>query len=127
VAEARKLAFGGKLAEALALTQSAITASPTGHGRFLARLEMAELAAGAGQPGLARAVFEDLDREMRERGLESWDPKLAARCLEGLWTVLRAGTKPAAGVKGSVEPSALTMIYDRLCRLDPAAALRLGG
>jgi type VI secretion system protein VasJ len=126
LAEARKLAFGGKLAEALALTQVAIIAAPTGEAKFLARMEMAELASGAGQPGLARAIFEDLDREIRERGLESWDPKLAARCLEGLWTALRAGTKSAAGVKGSVEPATLTVIYDRLCRLDPAAALRLG-
>jgi type VI secretion system protein VasJ len=126
LAEARKLAFGGKLEAALALTQSAIAAAPNGQARFLSRLAMAELAAGAGQQSLARAVFEDLDREMRERGLESWDPKLAARCLEGLLSALRAGTKAAPGVKGSIEPSAVSMIYDRLCRLDPAAALRLG-
>jgi hypothetical protein len=63
---------------------------------------------------------------MGQRGLESWDPQLAARCLEGLLQVLRSAAKSSPGVKGGVEPAAVGMIYDRLCRLDPAAVLRLG-
>jgi type VI secretion system protein VasJ len=124
MAEARKLAAAGKLAEALALSQAAVAAAPTGLARFTTRLDMAELASGAGQPGLARAIYEDLDREMGQRGLESWDPKLAARCLEGLLKVLRVAAK--SGAKGGVEQNAVGVIYDRLCRLDPAAVLRLG-
>jgi hypothetical protein len=126
MAEARKLAAGGKLAEALAVSQAAVAAAPTGLLRFMTRLEVAELAAAAGQPALARALFEDLDREMGQRGLESWDPQLAARCLEGLLRVLRQATKSAPGVKGGVEAATVGVIYDRLCRLDPAAVLRLG-
>jgi type VI secretion system protein VasJ len=126
MAEARKLAASGKLAEALAVSQAAVAQAPTGLSRFHTRLEMAELAAAAGQPALARAVYEDLDREIGQRGLESWDPQLAARCLEGLLQVLRNAAKSAPGVKGGVEPKEVGMIYDRLCRLDPAAVLRLG-
>jgi type VI secretion system protein VasJ len=126
MAEARKLAAAGKLAEALAVSQAAVAAAPTGLARFTTRLEMAELAVGAGQPPLARAIYEDLDREMAQRGLESWDPSLAVRCLEGLLQVLRQAAKAPGGVKGGVEPGAVSVIYDRLCRLDPAAVLRLG-
>ena len=81
---------------------------------------------GAGQPPLARAIYEDLDREIAQRGLESWDPTLAVRCLEGLLQVLRQAAKAPGGVKGGVEPGVVSVIYDRLCRLDPAAVLRLG-
>jgi type VI secretion system protein VasJ len=128
MAEARKLAAGGKLAEALSLSQAAVAGAPTGLARFHTRLEMAELAAAAGQPSMARALFEDLDREMGQRGLESWDPPLAARCLEGLLLVLRQAVKSGGAVpaRGGVEPAVVGMIYDRLCRLDPAAVLRLG-
>src|SRR5262249_48951495 len=82
MAGGRRAGAGGTRAEALAVSQLAAAASPTGLARFTTRLETAELAAGAGQPVLARAIYEDLDREMTQRGLETWDPKLAARCLE---------------------------------------------
>jgi type VI secretion system protein VasJ len=117
LAAARKQLAGGKIAEALATLRSLEAASPDGRGRFRVRLELAKAAAGAGLKAVARATYDELDREVVAHRLEDWEPALASEVLKGAIAATRAlGSDPRA-VK-----DALVSQYQRLCRLDPAAA-----
>jgi type VI secretion system protein VasJ len=120
VAEARKLLGGGKAPEAIALLQKRIEAATSSRQRFRARLALAKLCVGSAQPNMARALYEALDREAVERGLDVWEPALAAECLEGLLTVSRPPPKSAEGLV-----SEFNARYHRLCLIDPGAALRV--
>ncbi|HEX8698801.1 MAG TPA: type VI secretion system protein TssA, partial [Myxococcaceae bacterium] len=77
LAEARKLLGGGKAPEAIALLQKRVEAATSSRQRFRARLALAKLCVGSGQPNVARALYEALDREAVERGLDVWEPALA--------------------------------------------------
>jgi type VI secretion system protein VasJ len=90
---------------------------PGGRARFRARLELARACAGAGLAALAKATYEELDREATEHRLDAWEPALAAECLKGLILSARALAKDPRGATPSLEER-----YQRLCRLDPAAA-----
>jgi type VI secretion system protein VasJ len=120
LAEARKLLGGGKGPEAIALLQKRVEAATSSRQRFRARLALAKLCIGSGQPNVARAFYEALDRESIERGLDVWEPALAAECLEGLLTVSRPPPKSGEGLV-----SEFNARYHRLCLIDPSAALRV--
>ncbi len=75
----------------------------------------------ANQAALAKGVFEGLEREIAAHGLEAWEPALAAASAEGLVLCYRALAKG-----GKPIPPEAGVLYDRVCRLDPAAALRIG-
>jgi type VI secretion system protein VasJ len=120
LAEARKLLSGGNAAAALALLQERVGAAGTGRKRFQARLALARLCATGGQPQLARALYEVLDRECRERGLDEWEPALAAECLEGWLSCSRPPPKSPEALVGDFASR-----YHRLCLIDPSAALRV--
>jgi type VI secretion system protein VasJ len=91
--------------------------------RFVARLLVATILAGASQHTVARAHLEALDKEMLARGLDEWDPALARACLEAHLQCLRT---LARGDRATVVPGSMAVIYDRLSKLDPVAALRAG-
>jgi type VI secretion system protein VasJ len=120
LAEARKLLGGGKAPDAIALLQQRVEAATSSRKRFRARLALAKLCVGSGQPNVARAIFEALDRESIEHGLDVWEPALAAECLEGLLTVSRPPPKSGEGLV-----SEFNARYHRLCLIDPSAALRV--
>ena len=76
--------------------------------------------------GLARAGIAELEgkpdeRDVEAHGLEAWEPALAAASAEGLVLCHRALAKG-----GKPIPPEAGVLYDRVCRLDPATALRLG-
>jgi hypothetical protein len=98
--------------------QGAINSAGNARNRFLARLALAEMAAGAA-PRVALGLFSSLSHEAQSMGLDQWEPELAARCLSGL---IRA-TNEAAKAK---PPVTVDAAYERLCRLDPAAATTIG-
>ncbi|HZA13703.1 MAG TPA: type VI secretion system domain-containing protein, partial [Myxococcaceae bacterium] len=120
-AEARALAAGGKVPEAIALLHARSLSAPGGRARLMARLSLAQLCAGSGQLPLARAIYEELDREIISHGIDSWEPQLAARCLEGLLTATRPPPKAP-----EVIAAAWSARYARLSLLDPSASLRIG-
>jgi type VI secretion system protein VasJ len=120
LAEARKLLGGGKAPEAIALLQKRVEASTSSRKRFRARLALAKLCAASGQANVARALYEALDREAVERGLDVWEPALSAECLEGLLGVSRPPPKSPEGLV-----SEFNARYHRLCLIDPSAALRV--
>lgn len=118
--QARTLASQGKLTEAIALLQTKASSAPTAARAFAARLELARLLLAANQPALARAIYAGLDEEVRARDLETWDPTLAAACLDGYLRSVRAAVK--AGHKVTEDPNVL---YVRLGRVNPLIALQL--
>ena len=120
-ADARKLVGEGKTADAVALLQGRAMSAPTAALAFRTRLELARILLESEQPLLARAIFSGLDEELRTRGLEAWDPSLAAASLEGYVRCLRALTRAGKNV-----PEDTVVLYSRLCRLDPIVAMRLG-
>lgn len=117
IAQARKRLAAGEAKEALGELQALVASRPGGRARFRARLDLARACAGAGLAALAKATYEELDREASEHGLGEWEPALAAECLKGLIVSARALAKDPRGATPSLETC-----YQRLCRLDPAAA-----
>ncbi|MGC3998205.1 MAG: type VI secretion system protein TssA [Anaeromyxobacter sp.] len=115
VAEARALLGAGRVGEGLAALGALVSAQPSGRARFRARLLLARAAAAAGLSGVARGTYESLAAEADQHQLDAWEPALVAECLKGLITAARAAAPGAAGPD-------LNRQYQRLCRLDPAAA-----
>lgn len=121
LAQARTLVGGGKLPEAMGLLQAKVQSARDARARFQLRLGLAQLCQAGGQRALALGLYEGLDLECKERDLDAWEPALAAACLEGLIVCLRQSGKAAPALAAE-----LATRYHRLCRLDPAAALRVG-
>jgi type VI secretion system protein VasJ len=121
VAEAKKMAAAGKAGDAIAMLQAKATSAPSDAGRFRYRLGIGQVCLAANQAALAKGVFEGLEREIVAHGLEQWEPALAAASAEGLVLCYRALAKG-----GKPIPPEASVLYDRVCRLDPAAALRIG-
>ena len=117
LARARQLLEAGDVAAALAATRAGAAAAAGERERFLVRLEVGRILAAAGLQALAQATFAELDREAQARGLDAWEPSLAAACLRGLIASGRALADDPRGV--SLD---LVVSYRRLCRLDPASA-----
>jgi type VI secretion system protein VasJ len=120
VAAARKQLAAGQVAEALAALRVLAASRPDGRGRFRVRLELAKAAAGAGLMAVARATYDELDRDAITHRLDEWEPAVAAEVLKGLIAATRALGNDPRGVKDGLVPQ-----YQRLCRLDPAAALEV--
>lgn len=117
LAEAQKLLAAGQVPEALLKMQAAVEGGRSGRERFQLRLAFAQACAGAGLSALAKALFEDLAREAALHHIDEWDPRLVAGTLKGLIAAARALVKDPRG-----SSTQLGEHYERLCRLDPAAA-----
>jgi type VI secretion system protein VasJ len=113
--EAKSLFSSGKSSEGLALLQSKVQSADSGHARFRLRLELAKLCVAANQAGLARAVYAALAKECTVHDLDTWEPQLSVECLEGLLSFRPSGAL-------SEEDNGY---YQRLCRISPAAAMRI--
>jgi type VI secretion system protein VasJ len=118
--EARKLAARAQLPQATALLQREMASVPQGRERFLWRVELAKLCAGAGAHGIALPLFESLDEEAVRYRLEEWEPQLSVEVVKRLWQCYSALPKQ----EGAAEKAA--QAYARLCRLDLSAAMALG-
>jgi len=117
LAEAKKAAGGGKFADAAKQVQALIDAASNDRNRLLIRLALAEMA-GAGAPRVALGLFGGLAHELDERGLDRWEPELAARCLAGL-------VRARAEAEKAKPPLTSDSAFERLCRIDPEAASKL--
>ncbi|PTL83684.1 type VI secretion system protein TssA [Vitiosangium sp. GDMCC 1.1324] len=106
--------------ETLAQLQARLASATTARARFVARLHMARMCAQSGQLTTARALYEALDAECTAQSLDTWEPALAAACLEGFLTCVTAGKDSPDGLVGD-----FWIRYRRLAQLDPAAALRV--
>lgn len=122
LAEAHKLAVGGKLEDAVdRLTEISRSDAAFGRDRFRAKLAMANACAAAGSPALAEGILAGLSEEIRQFRLEEWEPKMAEACYRSRYEAL------AAMVNESVRSrEELVDVYRQLCRVAPTVALKLG-
>jgi type VI secretion system protein ImpA len=112
---ARELMARGHLPQALQLLMRDAAQQPSGRARFQRRLQMAQLCVGAGQGKVAFPVLEELVKEIDQRQLEEWEatdmiaPPLALllKCLDD--SAENSSTREA--------------VFNRLCRIDPIAAM----
>jgi type VI secretion system protein VasJ len=100
--------------------QVLLASATTARARFVARLRLARMHAQAGQLTPARALYEVLDAECTAHSLDTWEPALAAACLEGFLACTLAGKESTDSLVGD-----LWIRYRRLAQLDPAAASRV--
>ncbi len=111
---AAKLAATGQLGAATALLSRDAAQQPSGRMRYSRRMQIAELCLAGGNSGIATPILKELIDEMERRNLESWE----------------AGdliTKPIAlllrSANGNMDPADRQVLFSRLCRIDPSAAL----
>jgi type VI secretion system protein VasJ len=125
IEESKGLAGSGNLSAALGALAKATEKTGNPRSLFRLRLAMADLCRQQGQWETARGLYETLDGEVMRRGLDTWEPALARSCVEGLLLTFQQRAKNDRSFQ--VEQSRLSVLYDRLCLLDPAAALRIVG
>ncbi len=121
VSEARKLFSSAKAGEAVSRLAAQADSAGSRRERFRAQLALAGLFADMNKPILAGSLLESLDREIEAYRLEEWDPDLAAQALRDLYAWFK---------KNKPKPTPEEMkrggeMFARLCRVDPAAALKL--
>ena len=116
-AEAASLAAAGQLGAATSLLARDAAGQASGRMRYSRRMQIAELCLAGGNAGVATPILRELIEEMERRNLESWESGDLI-------------TKPIAlllrSQNGSMEPAERDMLFTRLCRLDPSAALEIG-
>jgi type VI secretion system protein VasJ len=123
--QAKKLARGKKLGEALTLLEKGAQRTERLEDRVAWKLEVARTLMTAGQDEMALAQLEGLDAELRSSTIEEWDPQL---CVEVLKNLLLCRRKAESSMElGPGEQARSREIMGRLCRLDVAAALELNG
>jgi type VI secretion system protein ImpA len=111
---ARELMARGHLPQAIQLLMRDAAQQPSGRARFQRRLQIAQLCVGAGQAKVAYPVLEELVKEIDQRQLEDWEASdmiasplaLLLKCLDG-----------------SENDSLREAVFNRLCRIDPIAAM----
>lgn len=118
---ALELNRAGRASEAIELIRLARAKAESGRERFLRTLQLAELCGQAGQARVALHLAEELDRQIDEHRLETWEsPDRLARAWSVLCQSLRAvGPEPGNADRWRVA-------YARLCRLDVNRALDIG-
>jgi type VI secretion system protein VasJ len=121
--EAKKLVLEGKVADGLAIGVGLADRSADARLRFRARLSVGKMALDAAKHDLARGMLEHLLGEVERHGLETWEPAACATLYAYLLTATREvsrakGGSPDLEARGQI-------LFDKLCRLDPASAIRL--
>lgn len=124
--EARRLAAGGKLQDAVSLLQQRLSAASMRREQFLWKLNLAKLCMEAGHPRLALPQLESLDDEIRQFSLEQWEPHLSVEVvrtfLQCQQKLMQDAKRPPAEIAEQTSE-----LYARLCRLDMLSALTLDG
>jgi type VI secretion system protein VasJ len=121
-ADADALVTEGKLAEGLGVASALAARGADGRTRFRASLAVGKMALKGSKPEVARAILERLDVEVTRHELEIWEPALCASLYASLLTAMRDG--PRAAKPSPEAANREQAIFEKLCRLDPAAALK---
>ena len=113
-----------KLNEALDLMQSSIDADATRRGRFLRRLNLANLCLDAGQSAMARPILEQLDGEIERFSLDEWEPGLCVK----VWNYLRRCYQTLMSESEQTEDGGsyrekADILFEKICRIDIRAAV----
>ena len=122
--EAKALVFGGNVPDGLSLATQLSMRAVDARTRFRSRISVAQMALDSGKRDIARAMLEALIVEADRHDLDTWEPALSVPLYANLLSCLRGGRGPDE----MPAPETLAreaFLYDKLCRLDPAAALKL--
>ena len=123
ISEARKLLAEAKGADAVARLSDAMDGANGRRNRFRAQLALAQFCLDMNKLTLAASLLEGLDVTIERYQLEEWEPDLAAKAVRDLYAcLLKLKPKPTPD-----EIIRQNDVFARLCRLDPAAALKLDG
>jgi type VI secretion system protein ImpA len=108
----------GKTREAISMLVRDSELQPSGRMRFQRRVQVAQLCLAANQDAIAYPVLMDISTEIERRGLETWESgEMLAHPLALLLKCLDRR-------KNSADDREI--IFSRLCRLDPQAAITSG-
>jgi type VI secretion system protein VasJ len=121
--EARSMVLAGSVIEGLQLGIALSMRGGDARGRFRSRLLVAQMALEGNKRDLAKPMLEALVSDVEAHHLETWEPALCIPVYSSLLACLRGGRTPET----SVAPEQLTReeyLFDKLCRLDPAAAVK---
>jgi hypothetical protein len=116
LASVRQLSLQGRVSEAVALAIGLANRAGDPRGRFRGFLVAGQTAMDAGKAAVARPLLEGLLEHVERHQLEVWEPALCVTLYASLVACLRA-----LGTSDSKEQE----LFDKLCRLDPAAAMGL--
>jgi type VI secretion system protein ImpA len=108
----------GKAREAISMLVRDSELQPSGRMRFQRRVQVAQLCLTANQDAIAYPVLMDISHEIERRGLETWES--GAMLAHPLSLLLRCLDRR----KNSADDREI--IFGRLCRLDPQAAITSG-
>lgn len=121
--QAKSLVVQGKLGEAVDLLGRAVATAPTPAERFRGKLALAQLCLRAGKLDIARAQLEGLHKQIEAHHLTAWEPGLCGEVYAALYAAHQGLN--AAGAATPEAWAAQQAAFERLCQLDPAAALKL--
>jgi type VI secretion system protein ImpA len=106
---------GGRVREAVELIDREARMERSGRGRFLRKTQLARIFIDSGNEPLAMPILEQLNSEIETRQLEDWEPtETIAHPLTLLYRCLANADR---------ESEAARKLYNKLCRLDPLAAM----
>jgi type VI secretion system protein VasJ len=91
--------------------------------RFRARLAVGKMALDAAKHELARGMLEHLVVDVERHGLETWEPATCATLYSYLLVASREVSRARGGSPDLVVRE--QYLFDKLCRLDPASAIKL--
>jgi type VI secretion system protein VasJ len=114
----------GKVADGLATALALADRAADGRTRFRSRMSVAKMALDAAKHDLARSMFEHLVADIERHGLDAWEPATSAT----VYTHLIVATREVARARGGGSPELASReqyLFDKLCRLDPASAIKL--
>ena len=105
----------GDAQKALDILFKEVDRQRSGRGRFLRKLQLAQVCIGTGKDTIAQPLLDDIAAAIESHKLEDWeDRELVAGALAFL---MQASKKIQADAK------AKQAIFERICRLDPVQAL----
>jgi type VI secretion system protein ImpA len=108
----------GQEEKAFAIMRAEIARQRSGRRRFRRTMQMIELAINAKKDGIAQPLLEDIAAAIENHKLDAWeDPEQIASDL----TMLMQNSKKIQGSAAEKQK-----LFDRICRLDPVQALKVG-
>ncbi len=112
---AMQAASQGRAQEAIGMLAAAAAQERSGRERFQRKVQLAGICMATGNEPIAHPILEELSSELERRRLEEWEsPENVAQPLALLYKCL---------VKLDRDAEERQKVYDRICRLDPSAAL----
>jgi type VI secretion system protein VasJ len=115
--QAKELVLKGETGEGLGLAVGLASRGADERTRFRSKLAASRLAIQGNRLDVAQSLLADLASVVERHGLETWEPSLAAGVYSSLLFCLSASK-----TKDEKQKEAL---FSKLCRLDPAGAIRL--